>query len=34
MAVNKLIIQNSIYEFIFSNDNQKLILDGTVYDRQ
>jgi len=34
LAENKLIIGSSTYEFTFSDDNQKLILDGVVYHRQ
>ena len=34
LVENKLIIGSSTYEFTFSDDNQKLILDGVVYNRQ
>jgi hypothetical protein len=34
LAENKLIIGSSTYDFSFSDDNQKLILDGVVYYRQ
>jgi hypothetical protein len=33
VAEDELIIGNDTYKFKFSDDNQKLILDGTVYNR-